>query len=960
MAAAEGASGGLLAFQEDIVESLESEDRRGGLAVMAMGLGARNIVQELVRIHSKETKIVFVLNVTENELDTINRELKRQGSNCHLQAITSDISVSDRQKLFLAGGCFSVTNRIAIVDLLNDLIPVDLISGLIIDKAHRVRDNSTEAFIIRVYKSKSKGFIKAISDDPKRFVHGFSKLEKAMRTLMITKLTLFPRFHVDVDKDLSEYPPEIVELYPPMTSHMVKIQTAIGEVITACFAELKSKNRSALTDITPEDCLFRNLEYKVRSALLPVFDRISNHSKALVRDLGTLSDLLDKLLSLDSVEFHLHLLQLRQAKSSGMGRSVWMLTKSADDLFRLARERVYKTLPCNGPLSTLYKRLKEKGGVTPVLEDNPKWRLLIDVIEEISRDLDKMKDSNATPPAPRALVIVKDSATYATLWRYLGDPEGYLQDKWRHFLRRHHRTRKKFVFDSKKSYPPKEKRIISQRLGLDAAADELFGRMGRKRKKDREREGSKKKKTAASEAKTTSLSSKNGKTSDKNSTKNTKQPETRFSLEVPNPNEVVRLKGFQESPSVVIYPMEGADAALNAFEPGFIIAFDPDIRLVRMVEVYRNTLSSPPPPPKPPKSPNIHPEKSETSSKISENSGLTETQKQARPPVKLYFLAHAESVETQRYATTVNRERSAFETLIQQKSGLAVLLPEPTLEPIGPVDDTDKVLGSASAAFTGPQAMLSSLDYDVGLEKRNKITRRAGGAGIEAKKPRVIVDVREFRSGLPFCLFQKGMEVVPVTLEVGDYILSPGIAIERKSPADLKGGLTSGRLHRQLQALCRSYTRPILLIEFPRTGTFGFRESSAIRDGKDISFQDVTSKLALVCLHFPSVRLIWSKGPDFTAQIFERLKKNEPEPVVNDAMAVGTDRDVTGEADADVPREMLLQIPGITVHNVRKVMNNVNNLLEMSRMTKEDMTELIGSAASKKAYAFLHEDIDMK
>eukprot|EP00954_Amorphochlora_amoebiformis_P002920 229671-Amorphochlora_amoeboformis.AAC.1 len=71
MAAAEGASGGLLAFQEDIVESLESEDSsypsrqgplrrimfiveypfrrsRGGLAVMAMGLGARNIVQELV------------------------------------------------------------------------------------------------------------------------------------------------------------------------------------------------------------------------------------------------------------------------------------------------------------------------------------------------------------------------------------------------------------------------------------------------------------------------------------------------------------------------------------------------------------------------------------------------------------------------------------------------------------------------------------------------------------------------------------------------------------------------------------------------------------------------------------------------------------------------------------------------------------------------------------------------
>jgi DNA excision repair protein ERCC-4 len=40
--------------------------------------------------------------------------------------------------------------------------------------------------------------------------------------------------------------------------------------------------------------------------------------------------------------------------------------------------------------------------------------------------------------------------------------------------------------------------------------------------------------------------------------------------------------------------------------------------------------------------------------------------------------------------------------------------------------------------------------------------------------------------------------VVPLTLEVGDYVLSPEICCERKSISDLKGSLASGRLYHQV------------------------------------------------------------------------------------------------------------------------------------------------------------------
>lgn len=51
-------------------------------------------------------------------------------------------------------------------------------------------------------------------------------------------------------------------------------------------------------------------------------------------------------------------------------------------------------------------------------------------------------------------------------------------------------------------------------------------------------------------------------------------------------------------------------------------------------------------------------------------------------------------------------------------------------------------------------------------------------------------------------------------LQVGDYILTKDICVERKSVSDLIGSLNNGRLYNQCLAMCRTYKRPVLLIEF--------------------------------------------------------------------------------------------------------------------------------------------------
>ena len=73
------------------------------------------------------------------------------------------------------------------------------------------------------------------------------------------------------------------------------------------------------------------------------------------------------------------------------------------------------------------------------------------------------------------------------------------------------------------------------------------------------------------------------------------------------------------------------------------------------------------------------------------------------------------------------------------------------------------------------------------LVENQRLGNRKGGAINLHVQARVIVDMREFRSELPSLLHKRGIDIEPVTLEIGDYILTPDICVERKSISDLIG-----------------------------------------------------------------------------------------------------------------------------------------------------------------------------
>ena len=73
-------------------------------------------------------------------------------------------------------------------------------------------------------------------------------------------------------------------------------------------------------------------------------------------------------------------------------------------------------------------------------------------------------------------------------------------------------------------------------------------------------------------------------------------------------------------------------------------------------------------------------------------------------------------------------------------------------------------------------------------------------------------------------------------LQVGDYILSPDICVERKSLSDLRQSFISGRLYNQAEAMSKYYKVPVLLVEFDGDKEFVLHGPSDITEDIKVAF----------------------------------------------------------------------------------------------------------------------------
>ncbi|KAG9077547.1 hypothetical protein FRC06_008852 [Ceratobasidium sp. 370] len=745
---------------------------------------------------------------------------------------------------------------------------------------------------------------------------------------------------------------------------MEEIHISLVQCMTATLQEIKRANSALdLDDINVESAYFRHFDTLVRRSLAPVWHRVRPATKQLVNDLGTLRSLLVSLLSYDCVALHAYLETIVAANSekskTGAGgvkranQSPWLYTDAANVLLTSARRRCYVNIAPEHQARaragaqmdeewavldemegrTDANRGKEKGtrpnwlphNMEPVLEELPKWGVLAEVLKEIDETIiaNSMQHS---PGTNTTLVMVSDNRSATLVREYLTSMHTHPDAPGRAMLENRLKGYvywKRELSESKSNAKQPETNTnpnpVSEAMKKkDAARAELAGRRRRVRgggttgaavgrsvklEEDGAIPGRGVIATEADEI-AEFLATQQGLDSAGSMLAGAQTLDVLLAAE-PEHVEDEGEYGLLEDEQVVLvrtYGDDGDDQLLAEVRPRYIVMMEPNMDFVRRIEVYRS--SSP---------------------------GLA---------VRVYFMTYSKTVEEHKFLAGQRREKNAFESLIKEKGSMVLTLEDPR-RGLGPSDSIIRTISS----------------------------RIAGGGirEVNSEPPRVVVDMREFRSTLPSILHLAQIQVVPATLTVGDYVLSPDIVVERKSVPDLISSFNSGRLYTQCEMMTAHYKQPVLLIEFEENKSFSlgtfqdlrpatYKKDKPDKDAStDSSLYDTQSKLILLTLAFPKLRIIWSSSPYATADIFADLKNNnrEPDPVL--AISIGAEGTAQGdEAVNQLAEEMLRALPGVSQMNYRTIMNHVGSVREFCELGLGEMQKLMGDEPGKKCHTFIN------
>jgi DNA excision repair protein ERCC-4 len=675
-----------------------------------------------------------------------------------------------------------------------------------------------------------------------------------------------------------------------------------------------------MEDWNLDSALTKNFDVIVRRQLDPDWHRVSWKTKQIVNDLTVLRGMLQSIVALDAVSFLQHLDTIHAAHSPPPGstrqsQSPWLFLDAAQTIFDTAKRRVYtgkQKTSADTNIDTL----------TPVLEEQPKWAILADVLEEIDRDLYfepvARDDSNGT-----ILIMCADTNTCRQLRDYLQtmhvkprvekkveeiyDPE---EDKpsaafmMRRKLRNYLKWKREFAQVSATLFAENQK-------ALSGAVDPRTKNSRAPANKRRRMRGGGTVGGGPGRLENGSIAQYFEKPSEvaelmaevQITEEEAKQnPDMTVQDPLDNMDDYYQMFDMQDLVVIHAYDGDQDEHVLEQVKPRYIILYEPDASFIRRVEVYRSS----------------HNDRN----------------------VRCYFMYYGGSVEEQHYLYTVRREKDAFTKLIKERASMSIVM------------TTD-----AHAVDDPQEAFLRTIN-----------TRIAGGGRLAAtaQPPRVVVDVREFRSSLPSLLHGRSMVIVPCMLTVGDYVLSPNIVVERKSVGDLISSFKDGRLYNQCETMFAHYKNPMLLIEFDQNKSFTLEPFADLSgsvgsvSAANAGASDLQSKIVLLTLAFPKLRIIWSSSPYETAEIFERLKAQEDEPDPIAAVQAGLDRDsmrAEEQAFNTEPQEMLAVVPGITPKNITNLTLETENIAEVANMTVEELEPFVGREAARQIHGFFNKDL---
>lgn len=149
----------------------------------------------------------------------------------------------------------------------------------------------------------------------------------------------------------------------------------------------------------------------------------------------------------------------------------------------------------------------------------------------------------------------------------------------------------------------------------------------------------------------------------------------------------------------------------------------------------------------------------------------------------------------------------------------------------------------------------------------------------------------------------------------------------------------------------------MLLIEFDPSKPFSIQGKYPM--SSDVTMQETTSRLSLLTIHFPNLRILWCQSPHASAEIFEELKAGKEQPDAATAAAVTALAEGIDWSDRynHTPQDMLIRMPGVNFKNYKNIMNRVRDIAELCTLSMEELQGIMGTTQNAKLlWDFLHTE----
>jgi len=191
----------------------------------------------------------------------------------------------------------------------------------------------------------------------------------------------------------------------------------------------------------------------------------------------------------------------------------------------------------------------------------------------------------------------------------------------------------------------------------------------------------------------------------------------------------------------------------------------------------------------------------------------------------------------------------------------------------------------------------------------------------------VIVDQREYRSNVVRNLAVKGVTIEPQQLDVGDYVLSSRIGVERKNTQDFISSLIDGKLFKQIQRLRDAYSRPILIIEGENLFTH-----------RNVNHNAIYGSLASISVDY-GIPIMTTKDEMETANLLSVIAKREQK---EEKKAVAIRGEKTQMSLNERQQFLIEGLPNISAVLAKRLLLHFGSIKDIANATEEELQEVNG------------------